>query len=106
MFPHEMQVLVATTIAEVPKDRFDEMDPRYNSRSYRCALHMCTMLRRPWQESRSFFTGCPRNPSRFGNCFFSIRSSRPLRSIAYLHREVASKDKEFTFSPSLQPPVS
>jgi hypothetical protein len=42
-----MPLLVATTIAELPKDRFDEMDPRYNSRSYRCALHMCTMLRRP-----------------------------------------------------------
>jgi hypothetical protein len=33
-----MELLVATTIAELPKDRFDEMDPRYNSRSYRCAL--------------------------------------------------------------------
>jgi hypothetical protein len=44
---NEMELLMGTTIAELPKDRFDEMNPRYNSRSYRCALHMCAMLRRP-----------------------------------------------------------
>jgi hypothetical protein len=41
---NEMELLMATTIAELPKDRFDET---HNSRSYRCALHMCAMLRRP-----------------------------------------------------------
>ena len=44
---NEMHLLNATTVAGLPKDRFDEMERSYNSRSYRCALHMHAMLRRP-----------------------------------------------------------
>src|SRR6266568_7873177 len=44
---NEMELLDATSVAELPKDRFDEMERSYNSRSYRCALHMRAMLRRP-----------------------------------------------------------
>ncbi len=44
---NEMELLEATSVAELPKDRFDEMEQSYNSRSYRCALHMRAMLRRP-----------------------------------------------------------
>jgi hypothetical protein len=44
---NEMELLDGTTVAGLPKDRFDEMERRYNSRSYRCALHMRAMLRRP-----------------------------------------------------------
>jgi len=43
---NEMELLDATSVAELPKDRFD-MQRSYNSRSYRCALHMRAMLRRP-----------------------------------------------------------
>jgi len=70
---NEMELLDATSVAELPKDRFDEMERSYNSRSYRCALHMGAMLRRPktvrfhWQgilrelsgvEVRRFSPGC------------------------------------------------
>jgi len=41
-----MELLEATTVAEVPNDRF-EMERCYNSRSYRCVLHTRAMLRRP-----------------------------------------------------------
>ena len=44
---NEMELLDATSVAGLPKDRFDEMERSYNSRSYRCALHMRAMLRRP-----------------------------------------------------------
>ena len=44
---NEMELLDATTVAGLPKDRFDEMERCYNSRSYRSALHMRAMLRRP-----------------------------------------------------------
>jgi len=44
---NEMELLDATTVAGLPKNRFDEMEGSYNSRSYRCALHMRAMLRRP-----------------------------------------------------------
>ena len=44
---NEMELLDATSVAEPPKDRFDEIERSYNSRSYRCALHMRAMLRRP-----------------------------------------------------------
>jgi hypothetical protein len=43
---NEMELLDATSVAGLPKGRFDEME-RYNSRSYRSALHMRAMLRRP-----------------------------------------------------------
>src|SRR6059058_5305046 len=70
---NEMELLNATTVAGLPKDGFDEIERRYNSRSYRCGLHMRAMLRRPktvrfhWQgilrelsgvEVRRFFPGC------------------------------------------------
>jgi hypothetical protein len=69
---NEMELLDAKTIAGLPKDKF-EMERRYNSRSYRCALHMQAILRRPktvwfhWQgilreisgaEVRQFDHGC------------------------------------------------
>ena len=44
---NEMELLNATTVGGLPKDRFDEIERRYNSRSHRCALHMRAMLRRP-----------------------------------------------------------
>ena len=44
---NEMELLDATSVAGLPKIRFDEMERCYNSRSYRCALHMRAMLRRP-----------------------------------------------------------
>src|SRR5439155_11101067 len=37
---NEMELLDATTVARLLKDRFDEMERRYDSRSYRCGLHM------------------------------------------------------------------
>jgi hypothetical protein len=43
---NEMELLEATTVAELPNKRF-AMERSYNSRSYRCALHMRAMLRRP-----------------------------------------------------------
>ena len=43
---NQMELLEATTVAELPNNRF-AMERRYNSRSYRCALHMRAMLRRP-----------------------------------------------------------
>ncbi len=42
-----MELLDATSVAGLPKNRFDEMEGSYNSRSCRCALHMRAMLRRP-----------------------------------------------------------
>ena len=44
---NETELLDAATVSGLPKDRFDEMERSYNSRSYRCALHMRAMLRRP-----------------------------------------------------------
>ena len=44
---NEMELLEAATVSGLPKDRFDEMERSYNSRTYRCALHMRAMLRRP-----------------------------------------------------------
>jgi hypothetical protein len=44
---NEMELLDATSVAGPPKDRFGEMERCYDSRSYRCALHMRAMLRRP-----------------------------------------------------------
>ena len=44
---NEMELLDAATVSGLPKDRFDQMERSYNSRSYRCALHMRTMLRHP-----------------------------------------------------------
>ena len=43
---NEMELLEATTVAELPNNRF-AMERSYNSRSYRCALHMRAILRRP-----------------------------------------------------------
>jgi hypothetical protein len=43
---NEIELLEATTVAELPNNRFAR-ERRYNSRSYRCALHMRAMLRRP-----------------------------------------------------------
>jgi len=42
-----MELLDAATVAGLPKGGFDKMERCYNSRSYRCALHMRAMLRRP-----------------------------------------------------------
>jgi hypothetical protein len=59
---NEMKLLGATTGAGLPKDRFGKME-RYNSPSYRCALHLCAMLRRPktirfhWQGILREFSG-------------------------------------------------
>jgi hypothetical protein len=44
---NETEALETTTVARLPKGRFDEMERSHNSRSYRCALHMRAMLRRP-----------------------------------------------------------
>jgi hypothetical protein len=43
---NEMELIEATTVAALPNNRF-AMERSYNSRSYRCALHMRAMLRRP-----------------------------------------------------------
>ena len=43
---NKIELLEATTVAELPNNRF-AMERSYNSRSYRCALHMRAMLRRP-----------------------------------------------------------
>ena len=43
---NEIELLEAATVAELPNNRFTR-ERRYNSRSYRCALHMRAMLRRP-----------------------------------------------------------
>ena len=59
---NEMELLEATTVAELPNNRF-AMERSYNSRSYRCALHMRAMLRRPktvwfhWQGILREFSG-------------------------------------------------
>jgi hypothetical protein len=59
---NEMELLEATTVAELPNNRF-AMEGSYNSRSYRCALHMRAMLRRPktvrfhWQGILREFSG-------------------------------------------------
>ena len=37
----------AASIADLLDDRSEETEPRYDSRSYRCALHIGAMLRRP-----------------------------------------------------------
>jgi hypothetical protein len=42
-----MELLEATAVVGLPRDRSDKMERCYNSRSYRCALHMGAMLRRP-----------------------------------------------------------
>ena len=70
---NEMELLDAATVSGLPKDRFDQMERSYNSRSYRCGLHMRAMLRRPktvrfhWQgilrelsgaEVRGFSSAC------------------------------------------------
>jgi len=60
---NEMELLDATSVAELPKDRFDEMERSYNSRSYRCALHMGAMLRRP-KTVRFHWQGILRELSR------------------------------------------
>jgi hypothetical protein len=71
---NEMELPDATTLAGLPRDRFDEMEQRYNSRSYRCALHMCAMLRRPktvrfhWQGILRELSGA--EVRRFGPCLF------------------------------------
>ena len=44
---NEMELLDAATVSGLPKDRFDEMERSYNSRSYRCALHIGAILWRP-----------------------------------------------------------
>src|SRR5438445_13098250 len=60
---NEMELLDATTVARLPDDRFDEMERRNNSRSYRCGLHMRAMFRRPktvrfhWQGILSELSG-------------------------------------------------
>jgi len=60
---NEMELPDAPTVAGLPKDSFDEMQRCYNSRSYRCALHMRAMLRRPktvrfhWQGILRELTG-------------------------------------------------
>ncbi len=60
---NEMELLDATSVGGLPKDRFDEMELSYNSRSYRCGLHMRAMLRRPktvrfhWQGILRDFSG-------------------------------------------------
>ncbi|PYK52869.1 MAG: hypothetical protein DME48_13890 [Verrucomicrobia bacterium] len=69
----EMELVDATAIAGLLKSRFEEAERCYNSRTYRCGLHVRAILRRPatvrfhWQgilrelsgvEVRRFSTVC------------------------------------------------
>ena len=95
---NETKPLEATTVAGLPKDRLDEMERSYNSRSYRCALHIRAMLRRPktvrfhWQgilrelsaaEVRQFAPAC------------SLQSSGPITQEA-VHSEFRKEPNYFT----------
>jgi hypothetical protein len=71
---NQMELLEATTVAEVPNNRFD-MERSYNSRSYRCALHMRAMLRRP-KTVRFHWQGILRELSGV-----EVRGFSPARSI-------------------------
>jgi len=82
---NEMELLDATSVAELPKDRFDEMERSYNSRSYRCALHMGAMLRRP-KTVRFHWQGILRELSRAEVRQFGPAHS--LQSSGLLTREV------------------
>jgi len=68
---NEMELLDAATVSGLPKDRFDQMERSYNSRSYRCALHMRAIVEAsengsvslagnsPWVEWHRSSAVCP-----------------------------------------------
>jgi hypothetical protein len=76
---NELELLDTTSVAGLPKDRFDEMERCYNSRSYRSALPMRAMLRRP-KKVRFHWQGILRELSgaevrQFGPAAHSLQSS-------------------------------
>jgi hypothetical protein len=93
-----MELLDATTVAKLPKDRFDEMERSYNSRSYRCGLHMRAMLRRPktvrfhWQGILRELSGA--EVRQFGPAC-SLQSSGLIRQET-AHSEFRSESTCFT----------
>jgi hypothetical protein len=44
---NQVKPMDAKTIAGLPDERSEGIEARYDSRSYRCALHIGAMLRRP-----------------------------------------------------------
>jgi hypothetical protein len=82
---NEMELLEATTVAELPNNRF-AMERSYNSRSYRCALHMRAMLRRP-KTVRFHWQGILRELSAVEVRRFSPACS--LQSLGLITQETA-----------------
>ena len=80
-----MELLDATSVAGLPKGRFDEMG-RYNSRSYRSALHMRAMLRRP-KTVRFHWQGILRELS--GAEVRQFGPARSLQSVGLITQETA-----------------
>jgi len=95
---NEIELLEATSVAELPKDRFDEMERSYNSRSYRCVLHMRAMLRRP-KTVRFHYQGILRELSGAEVRQFapacSLQSSGPITQEA-VHSEFRKEPSYFT----------
>ncbi|PYJ50372.1 MAG: hypothetical protein DME87_06600 [Verrucomicrobia bacterium] len=86
---NEMELLDATTVARLPDDRFDEMERRNNSRSYRCGLHMRAMLRRP-KTVRFHWQGILRELSGVEVRLFSPACS--MQSAGLITRETAHSE--------------
>ena len=83
---NEMELLDATSVAGLPKIRFDEMERCYNSRSYRCALHMRAMLRRP-KTVRFHWQGILRELS--GAEVRQVGPACSLQSLGLITQEIA-----------------
>ncbi len=81
----EMELLEATTVAELPNNRF-AMERSYNSRSYRCALHMRAILRRP-KTVRFHWQGILRELS--GAEVRQVGPACSLQSLGLITQEIA-----------------
>jgi hypothetical protein len=94
---NEMELLDATTVAELPNNRFD-MQRCHNSRSYRCALHMRAMLRRPktvrfhWQGILRELSGA--EVRQFGPAY--LLQSSDLITRESVHSEFRKESNYFT----------
>ena len=81
----EMELLEATTVAELPNNRF-AMERSYNCRSYRCALHMRAILRRP-KTVRFHWQGILRELS--GAEVRQVGPACSLQSLGLITQEIA-----------------
>ena len=81
----EMELLEATTVAELPNNRF-AIERSYNSRSYRCALHMRAILRRP-KTVRFHWQGILRQLS--GAEVRQVGPACSLQSLGLITQEIA-----------------